>query len=65
MKGADRLGGGEPDVAGRLSGLNDVSIRITESLDLDIVLQEVMDSAHRVGFRLPLQRCSVDHEGQG
>ena len=35
----------EPEAAGRLSGLNDVNIRITESLDLDTLPQEVVDGA--------------------
>lgn len=30
---------------GRLSGLTDAILRISEDLDLDVVLQEVVDSA--------------------
>ena len=43
MKGIPLARKGEPDAAGRLSGLNDVSIRVTASLDTAPVPQEVED----------------------
>ena len=45
MKEADRLRRENRTLRARLSRLSEVSLRVTESLDLDTVLQEVVDGA--------------------
>ena len=39
------IGGPDPARGDRLSRLSEASLRINESLDMDTVLQEVLDSA--------------------